>query len=262
MDFIGSFKKRAAFVAAIGFIILILGTYIVSTKVFSITEPTITIGKPTINAAKPSDVFTVDKKFDKTKPVITLTGNAVDIAAAGESYIDAGATAMDNYDGNLTNKIVKSGSVDTTKEGTYTLTYDVTDTNGNKAVQITRTVKVAAMPAISLDSHVVKNNITDTYGRMYFLSTVTVPKGCKPIEYGVVMSTNLNKTNGLDLNHKSATVQALKQDSKGQFYCFFNVIYDRAINVKAYVIYKDAAGVQKLKYSNMVTATLTKQGGK
>ena len=41
--------------------------------------------------------------------------------------------ATDNYDGDLTSSIVVSGSVDTSTIGTYTLTYDVSDTSGNAA---------------------------------------------------------------------------------------------------------------------------------
>ncbi|WP_066067088.1 DUF5011 domain-containing protein [Neobacillus soli] len=45
----------------------------------------------------------------------------------------SGITAKDNSDGNLTSKIKISGSVNTRKKGTYTLTYYVYDKSGNKA---------------------------------------------------------------------------------------------------------------------------------
>lgn len=45
-----------------------------------------------------------------------------------------------------------SGSVDTNTLGVYTLTYDYTDTSGNSATQVTRTVNVAdtTVPIITL----------------------------------------------------------------------------------------------------------------
>ena len=45
-----------------------------------------------------------------------------------------GITATDKEDGDLTNKIIVSGSVDTTKAGTYTITYAVTDSKGGSTI--------------------------------------------------------------------------------------------------------------------------------
>ncbi|MED4069616.1 DUF5011 domain-containing protein [Priestia megaterium] len=46
----------------------------------------------------------------------------------------AGVTARDNVDGNLTNMIKVTGTVNTKVKGTYTLTYNVVDKSNNKAV--------------------------------------------------------------------------------------------------------------------------------
>ena len=58
------------------------------------------------------------------------------------TYADAGASATDNVDGNLTSKIVVTGAVDTSTAGTYTLKYDVSDAAGNTAESVSRTVVV------------------------------------------------------------------------------------------------------------------------
>ncbi|PFH87014.1 immunoglobulin-like domain-containing protein [Bacillus sp. AFS088145] len=52
-----------------------------------------------------------------------------------------GVTATDNVDGSLTKLIKVTGTVNTKKTGTYTLTYTVTDYSGNKTV-ITRKITV------------------------------------------------------------------------------------------------------------------------
>src|SRR5258708_1426314 len=57
-------------------------------------------------------------------------------------YTDAGATASDNCGGNITSRIVTVNPVDANTLGTYTVTYNVSDTVGNAAVQVTRTVIV------------------------------------------------------------------------------------------------------------------------
>ena len=82
---------------------------------------------------------------DTTPPVITLIGEVTVSVTLGTQYDDEGATAVDNIDKFLTAFIEDSGTVDavdTSKEGTYVITYDVTDAAGNKAVQVTRTVIV------------------------------------------------------------------------------------------------------------------------
>lgn len=79
---------------------------------------------------------------DSVAPVITLLGDTTVSIEVGDTYIDAGATAKDNYDGDITSSIIVTGSVDTNTIGIYTLSYDVTDTNGNVASTVTRTVNV------------------------------------------------------------------------------------------------------------------------
>ena len=59
--------------------------------------------------------------------------------------------AVDNYDGDLTSSIVVTGSVDTNTVGTYILSYDVTDTNGNVATTVNRTVNV--VDSLSIDDN-------------------------------------------------------------------------------------------------------------
>ena len=80
--------------------------------------------------------------IDTTIPVITLVGDATLTVEVGSTYTDDGATATDNYDGNLTASIVTVNPVDETTVGAYTVTYNVTDANGNAAVEVTRTVNV------------------------------------------------------------------------------------------------------------------------
>lgn len=75
-------------------------------------------------------------------PVITLLGSNPVTIEVGSIYTDAGATALDDIDGNITDQIVVLNSVDNMTVGTYTVTYDVNDSSGNPAVQVVRTVDV------------------------------------------------------------------------------------------------------------------------
>ncbi len=95
--------------------------------------------------ATPCDVpegWVVGTPADTVKPVITLRGDMVVTLTVGDTYIDAGATAMDDRDGDISTNIVIHSTVDTATAGTYTVSYDVNDTAGNAAVQVVRTVHV------------------------------------------------------------------------------------------------------------------------
>ncbi|MDF1598123.1 MAG: DUF5011 domain-containing protein, partial [Acidimicrobiia bacterium] len=90
---------------------------------------------------------------DTTVPVITLVGGDPQTIEVGSPYVELGATASDNYDGDISGSIlIDATGVDTNTVGSYTVTYDVSDANGNAAVQVTRTVNVVdtGAPVITL----------------------------------------------------------------------------------------------------------------
>jgi len=78
---------------------------------------------------------------DPIPPEIGVLGYSEIILTVGDNYGDAGCTAFDNVDGDLTSSIIMSGEVLTDTPGTYTLTYSVADSYGNEASCI-RTVKI------------------------------------------------------------------------------------------------------------------------
>jgi hypothetical protein len=88
---------------------------------------------------------------DMTVPVITLLpveeGNPGEgdldpvTITKGEEYIEPGATAEDNIDGNITNDIVITGTVNTNVPNTYLVVYKVQDSMGNIGTK-TRTIIV------------------------------------------------------------------------------------------------------------------------
>lgn len=91
---------------------------------------------------------------DTTKPTITLNGSNIINLELGTSYSELGAVATDNYDHFVNNNIVIDGEVNYLKEGTYYVTYDVTDISGNIADTVIRTivVKDTIAPTIELNS--------------------------------------------------------------------------------------------------------------
>jgi|WetSurMetagenome_2_1015567.scaffolds.fasta_scaffold18032_1 hypothetical protein len=77
---------------------------------------------------------------DSNPPVITLLGKNPATTGVGITYQDAGATAFDEEDGDITSKIVVDNQVDNSKPGTCYVYYNVTDSDGNKAEQVSREV--------------------------------------------------------------------------------------------------------------------------
>ncbi len=83
----------------------------------------------------------VVRVVDRMPPQITLFGDNPLTINLNESFQEPGFSAIDNVDGNTTNKVKISGSVDTNQTGEYTLIYSVADSSGNEA-NATRVVKV------------------------------------------------------------------------------------------------------------------------
>jgi hypothetical protein len=117
---------------------------------------TLATGKKVIVTAqdgttKVTYTLTVNAAPDIIVPVITLIGSTTVNLTNGAGYTDAGATASDNIDGDLSDDIVVTISnnvnagttLDTAVAGTYTYHYNVSDIAGNAAQEKTRTVVVA-----------------------------------------------------------------------------------------------------------------------
>lgn len=86
--------------------------------------------------------------IDRTRPVITLTGDSTIRLVQGSTFHDPGASAIDDADGDISHAIRVSGQVNTGAAGEYILRYNVSDAAGNAAEEVIRTVKVTPPPII------------------------------------------------------------------------------------------------------------------
>ena len=68
---------------------------------------------------------------DTTPPEIALEGNEKITILTKEEYKETGFKATDNYDGDITDKVIVENNINTDKEGTYEVTYKVSDSSGN-----------------------------------------------------------------------------------------------------------------------------------
>lgn len=118
-----------------------LGNYVVT---YNVNDAA---GNPAIQATRQVQIV------DTTVPVITLIGSNPQSITIGSDYVELGATATDLQDGNISSEIViNSSTVNTGTIGSYLVTYNVSDSNGKNAVQVTRTVNIVAVIVPPLSS--------------------------------------------------------------------------------------------------------------
>lgn len=67
------------------------------------------------------------KVVDTVKPTLTILGENPVTLELGDTFIDAGVLALDNYDQNIQSKVTTINTVDNMQVGSYEVKYNVTD---------------------------------------------------------------------------------------------------------------------------------------
>ncbi|RKZ69917.1 MAG: hypothetical protein DRQ44_02125, partial [Gammaproteobacteria bacterium] len=109
----------------------------------------------------------------------------------GSTYVDDGATASDNVDGDISGRITATSTVNTNAIGSYTVTYNISDAAGNTVIPVVRTV-----------------NIIDT-----IVPGITAPLGIVVDATGI--STNVDL--GLAASNDLGGMVLVSPDQKGPF---------------------------------------------
>lgn len=102
---------------------------------------------------------------DQEGPVINLNGPEMLTLTVFDPYTDT-VSALDNVDGDLTDQIVFGGDfVDTDALGTFTRTYNVTDSSNNSAEEVSRTITVVddVIPVITILSPSINVGVGETF---------------------------------------------------------------------------------------------------
>ena len=81
------------------------------------------------------------KIIDNISPVIKLKGNQIIEMSINTEYKEPGYTAIDEYDGDITDKVEIKGKIDTENYGEYVLTYKVKD-NSDNTTEVNRIIKI------------------------------------------------------------------------------------------------------------------------
>lgn len=101
--------------------------------------------------------------IDTLPPVITLKGNNPDsVILNTPSYTDPGAMAMDNFDGDISDSVKVTGTVNTSIVGSYTLNYTVSDAWGNSS-SLSRTVIVHDTTKVGVTQNEMQSAIVNIF---------------------------------------------------------------------------------------------------
>ena len=190
----------------------------------------------------------VQEAPDTTKPVISLVGNATVTITVGDSYNDAGATASDNKDGDITSNIVTVNPVDTNTAGTYTVTYNVSDAAGNAATEVTRTVTVQEAP-----------DTTKPVISLVGNATVTITVGDSYNDAGATASDNKDG----DITSNIVTVNPVDTNTAGTYTVTYNVsdaAGNAATEVTRTVVIEAAAGSPDMFSLTATSVDVNNQG--
>lgn len=127
---------------------------------------------------------------DPVAPELELKGDARITITEGDKWKDPGCTATDNVDGDISDRVTVSGSVDHNKPGSYKLTYEVKDTYEN-AVTVERTVVVKAKPQPEPPSN---GDSSGTAGKVVYLTFDDGPGRHTERLLGVLAKYNVKAT--------------------------------------------------------------------
>ncbi|WP_160676810.1 immunoglobulin-like domain-containing protein [Clostridium sp. C8-1-8] len=206
---------------------------------------------------------------DTTKPIIKLKGEESQTIEVHKSYEEAGFMANDNYDNDLTSKVLVSGAVNTDKLGDYTLSYDVKDSSNNSAITLKRIVHVvdSTKPVITLKGD----------------AEQTIEVHSKYVDPGVTLIDNYDN----DINSKLVISGAVNTDKLGDYTIVYNVkdgsgntadtvartihvkdttkpvidiVGDSVVTVEAQNTYTDSGATATDNYDSNLTASIKVKG--
>ena len=90
------------------------------------------------------------KLSDENQPFIYMRGSNPTRITVGDDYTDSGASAFDATENDISSRITTSGTVNANVAGEYEISYNVSNSQGIPAYQVTRTVIVSPVPLDSL----------------------------------------------------------------------------------------------------------------
>ena len=174
---------------------------------------------------------------DLTAPELTLLGDTTITIRAGNKYTEPGFAAIDNADGDITDRVVITGDYDIYTPGTYSITYTVTDSYNNTS-SATRTLiveKVDNPPVVAPEGSVIYLTFDDGPGDHTLRLLKILEKYNVKATFFVVGTGNLEYLDEIAAGGHSIALHSNSHDYKKIYSseeAFFNDLY--AIRDKIY----------------------------
>ena len=182
-------------------------------------------------------VVNVAKK-DQKLPTIALIGDEVITLKYGVAYVEYGAQSTDEEDGNITDRIKITGTVNEKAAGTYIIKYTISDSAGNTT---STTREVIVLPKEGTLNIELKQDNTDITKTQIDISAIT---DAEEVKYAITTT----KDKPLDKQFK--TLEELQKEGvvskDGKIEILKNGTY--------YIWVKDANG--NIKYQEVVVTTI------
>ena len=107
---------------------------------------------------------------DPVPPELTLAGNTEVTISENETYIEAGFTALDNLDGDITEKVEISGAPISGRPGKYTVTYTVSDEYKNTVTAQRKVTVTSLQPVFSSEESIPRKEAASPNGKVIYLT--------------------------------------------------------------------------------------------
>lgn len=177
----------------------------------------------------------VDNSKDVTAPELRLNGDVEITLAIGTNFEDPGYTATDDYDGDITDKVVTSGNVDNSKAGKYELTYTVQDSAGNVTTK-KRTIIYEEYADIDITLGSILDGVTPQIS-LKGANPYCMVKGTKYVEPGATATDNVDG----NITNRIAVTGNVTGNLMGSFRMVYKV--------------EDSSGNQAIAYRAVIVTT-------
>ena len=189
------------------------------------------------------------KIIDDISPIIKLDGDQIMEISINKEYIEPGYKAIDEYDGDITEKVEVIGKVDTTSYGEYIIKYKVKDNNNNQT-EINRIVKV-------IDEEKPKIICESDYSA--FPQNTESVIGCKAMDnFDGDITEKIQITGNYDIKTPGTyNIQYTVEDETGNKTSInHNIVIYEETNRTAYILINDNEMLKELLTKKEIPATI------
>ena len=190
------------------------------------------------------------KVVDDVPPVIKLNGEQITKISINKEYKEPGYKAIDEYDGDLTEKVEIIGKVDTKNYGEYIIKYKVKD-NSNNTTEVNRIIKV-------IDEEPPKFECESEYSA--FEQNTQNIIGCKAVDNFDGDITEKAKIIGQYDSNKPGIYKVqytVKDDAGNETTINHNIIIYEKREQEAYIITDDTKEIKEQIEKKEIPATIT-----